>query len=82
MNAIVTLVWIGPKVPTKKNFLVKGVNGVLRESTLCTTQGRAEEIIAKYLDKLDPFVRNGLPIAWTDRDEDDCGTFSYSPRKV
>jgi hypothetical protein len=76
-----------PPVPKERDFLVKGVNFQTREKTLCQSQGgsretrRTEEILGKYLERLDPFVRGSLPIAWVDQDEEGCGTYSYTPRK-
>ncbi len=42
-------------VPNRKGYLVKAVDGENLRVTLCQTVPRANQLIADYLLKLDPF---------------------------
>lgn len=57
-------------------MFLTSVNGRVISKQLCTSRVHYENILAKRLEEMDPFVRNGLPIAWTDE-----GCYSYNSRK-
>lgn len=63
-------------------YLVHSVNGKVVSRTLVTSRQHENNVFCKMLGELDPFVRNGIPIAWVDEDEEAGGIFSYQPRKV
>lgn len=71
---------IGPRIVAK--YLLHSVDGVVRSRTLANNHFRANEVMMDLLERHDPFVRNGLPIAWTDWDEESGGRFSYDRRFV
>lgn len=90
-HPIVTLVWLGPKgdpfiasvprprlpIPHIKQRLVHGVNGKAVSATLCTSHVHANNIMRDLLDKLDPFCRNGFPIAYLNEDINGAPVFAY-----
>ena len=50
------------KIPTRKGFLIKSIDGKESASWLCTSNEHAENIIKEFYEKNDVFVKNGTPI--------------------
>jgi hypothetical protein len=59
------------------SYLIHSVNGKVVSRTYAKGYVHENNVFCKMLEQLDPFVRNGQVIAWTDE-----GCFSYQPRKV
>lgn len=57
-------------------MFLTSLNNRVVSKQLCTSPAHYENILRSRLAEMDPFVRNGLPIAWVDE-----GRYSYDPRK-